>query len=53
MRQIDIDRMKMHGLDPKDFEPKQTDEERIKELEEQNSMLTECILELADIIYAE
>lgn len=29
-----------------------TDKERIAELEEQNEMLTECILEMASIIYA-
>lgn len=41
------------GLTEADFQPKeQTDEERIKQLEEQNEMLTECILELADIIYS-
>ena len=29
-----------------------SDKERIKELEKQNEMLTECLMELADIIYA-
>jgi len=41
------------GLSEDDFAPnEQTDNERIKELEEQNEMLTECILEMASIIYA-
>ncbi len=40
------------GLIEADFQPKEkTDEERIKQLEEQNEMLTECILELSEIIY--
>lgn len=30
----------------------QTPEERIAALEEQNAMLTECILELSEILYA-
>lgn len=32
--------------------PSTTPEQRIKELEAQNAMLTECLLELSEIIYA-
>lgn len=53
MREKTIERIKALGLNVKDFEPKkQTDSERITELEEQNEMLTECIIELANIIYS-
>lgn len=31
---------------------KQSDEERIKQLQEQNSMLMECLLEMSEIVYA-
>lgn len=47
------------GLHESDFSPKGNDKDRIEELEEtlaeqkkQNEMLTECLMELADIIYA-
>jgi hypothetical protein len=33
-------------------EPKPTPEERIAELEAQNTMLMECVLEMSEIIYA-
>lgn len=38
--------------EPVDLPPVKTDKERIEELEAQNEMLTECLFELADIIYA-
>lgn len=38
--------------EPNDLPKAKTDKERIAELEKQNEMLTECLLELADIIYA-
>lgn len=38
--------------EPKDLPHVKTDKERIEELEAQNEMLTECLFELADIIYA-
>lgn len=31
--------------------PMPTDKERIAQLEEQNTMLTECILEMSEIVY--
>lgn len=41
------------GLSEDDFHPdKKSSEDRIKELESQNEMLTECIIEMANIIYA-
>lgn len=55
----EIERLKAIGLSEDDFLPKRTNRERIEELEAQNEelvaqneMLTECILELASIIYA-
>ena len=42
------------GLTEADFKPKEKNEDaRITALEEQNEMLIECILEMADIIYNE
>lgn len=41
------------NLKKEDFDPKKTDAERIKELEEQNQMLIECLFEIADIVYNE
>lgn len=35
-----------------DLEEEKSLEERVLELEEQNQMLTDCILEMADILYA-
>lgn len=32
--------------------PPQSDKERIAQLEEQNAMLTECLLEMSEIVYA-
>ena len=31
--------------------PMPTDKERIAQLEEQNTMLTECLLEMSEIVY--
>lgn len=46
--------MEKLGLTAAAFKPKEkTDEERIKQLEEQNEMLIECLFEIADIIYNE
>lgn len=49
-RQIQM--MNQMGLSETDFMKKKTPEERIKEVETQNEMLIECLMELADIIYA-
>lgn len=38
--------------EPENMPQEKTDKERIAELEAQNEMLTECLFELADIIYA-
>lgn len=41
------------GLAEKDFQPReQTDTQRIAELEQQNLMLTQCLLEISQIVYA-
>lgn len=50
---IDISDLKMYPskyLNWKELKPK-TDSERIDELEQQNSLLTRCILEMSTIIY--
>ena len=40
------------SAEKKEPQRKQTPEERISELEEQNKMLTACIMELSQIVYA-
>lgn len=41
------------GLTEKDFQPpEQTDAQRIAELEAQNQMLTQCLMEMSQIVYA-
>ena len=45
----------MEALGPtgKDFQPpEQTDAQRIAELEAQNQMLTQCLMEMSQIVYA-
>ena len=37
---------------PEPSDPKPTQEERIQHIEEQNAMLTECILEMSGLLYA-
>ena len=39
-------------VEPKPGEPKPTQEERIKTLENQNETLLQCILEMSEIVYA-
>ena len=39
-------------VEPKPGEPKPTQEERIKALENQNETLLQCILEMSEIVYA-
>lgn len=51
MKESTIERIKALGLSPKDFEENNPNAE-IEELKRQNEMLIECILEMADIIYA-
>ena len=41
------------GLTERDFRPpEQTDAQRIAELEAQNQMLTQCLMEMSQIVYA-
>lgn len=41
------------GITVEDFEPSnKTDKKRIEELEAQNEFLTECLLEIGNIIYS-
>ena len=41
------------GLTEEDFQPpEQTDAQRIAELEAQNQMLTQCLMEMSQIVYA-
>lgn len=41
------------GLTEEDFlPPEQTDAQRISELEAQNQMLTQCLMEMSQIVYA-
>ena len=41
------------GLTEEDFlPPEQTDAQRIAELEQQNQMLTQCLMEMSQIVYA-
>lgn len=40
------------GLTEEDFQPQQPDKERISELERQNQMLTACLMEISQIMYA-
>lgn len=42
----------MLGLAETDFQEKQSDRERIAELEQQNQMLTKCLMEMSQIVYA-
>lgn len=45
--------MELMGAKKEDFEPKESDADaRIAELEARNAMLTECLLEISEIIYA-
>lgn len=44
--------LEMVGATEKDTQPKQSADERIQELEEQNAMLIDCLLEISEIIYA-
>ena len=44
---------KKMGLTERDFRPpEQTDAQRIAELEAQNQMLTQCLMEMSQIVYA-
>ena len=45
--------MEALGLTERDFRPpEQTDAQRIAELEAQNQMLTQCLMEMSQIVYA-
>lgn len=46
------ERIEKLGLSIEDFEPSKTEKEEIAELKDQNEMLIQCILEMAEIIYA-
>ena len=50
---LNIDDIKKHPEKYLDYEPKRelTEAERIKSLEEQNQMLTDCVLEMSMLLY--
>lgn len=55
MNDIEKKMLGMVGATEEDTKPKEKElayEEKIAELEKQNEMLTECLFELASIIYA-
>lgn len=53
MTKTEIAMMEAMGLSEKNFQPsEQTETQRIAELEAQNQMLTQCLMEMSQIVYA-
>ena len=53
MTEVQKKMMDALGLTEKDFQPpEKIDAQRIAELEAQNQMLTQCLMEMSQIVYA-